>query len=675
MGEFSTSMANEESSFFQDSPVQASPFPNLLSEFVYTRTYSRWLDEEQRRETWTETVDRYMDFIEEERPAVPKRVLKDIRNAILSLKVMPSMRALWAAGDAARRDNTCFYNCSSLPIDSLRAFSEALYVLMQGTGVGFSVERRFTENLPTVPLLTGETVPYKIDDSTEGWADSLYFGLTQWYAGNRVAFDYTGLRPRGAPLKTKGGRASGHEPLKQLHDLCEDTFLGATGRKLRPIECHDILCAIGDIVHVGGFRRAALISFSDPDDGEMRHAKDWSRGDFPAIRYMSNNSAYYEEIPSSEVFWKDWHALVASKSGERGFFRASEKKKGLRAGHILRSNPCGEILLKYTPSIDPFSESGGGNFCNLSAAVMRATDTKKTMAEKVRLATWIGAIQASFTHFPYLRPTWKTVCDQDRLLGVDITGQCDNPGLSDNPEMMLYFNEVARLTAAEAAAYLQINMPVAITCGKPSGNSSQFVDCASGFHPRYAAYYLRRVRIDGKDPLTALMRDAGMQMFKENGQEHIPDAEVPVWVVQFPVKAPEGAMLRNSETAIEMCERYLRVMNSWCSERGHNQSATIYVHEHEWEDLGKWVFAHFDEITGLSFLPFDSGKYRLAPYEEITSKQYEVAQAAMPHIDFSLLTAYEREDRGLGSVELACQGGSCEIDFNRNSIPPVGEAK
>ena len=675
MGEFSTSMADNENTFFQRDSVVASPFPNLLSEFVYTRTYSRWLDDEGRRETWTETVDRYMDFIETERPGVPKRILREIRNGILTMQVMPSMRALWAAGEAARRDNTCLYNCSCLPVDSLRSFSEGLFVLMQGTGVGFSVERRFTDNLPVVPALTGETISYQVVDSTEGWADSLYFGLTQWYAGNKVEFDYSLLRLRGAPLKTKGGRASGPEPLKQLHDLCQETFLGATGRKLRPIECHDIMCAIGDIVHVGGFRRAALISFSDPDDAEMRHAKDWSRGDFPAIRYMSNNSAYYEESPTKETFWKDWNALVASKSGERGFYRVSDRKKGLRTNRILRSNPCGEILLSLTPSEYPFGETGGGEFCNLTCAVMRATDTKETFAAKVRLATWIGAIQASFTHFPYLRSAWTQVCNQDRLLGVDVTGQCDNPGLSDNVGTMLYFNEVARYTAAEATATLGINMPVSITCGKPSGNSSQFVDCASGFHPRYASHYLRRVRIDGKDPLTSLMRDAGVPMFKENGQEHIPDAEVPVWVVQFPVKAPEGAMLRNSETAIQMCERYLRVMNSWCSERGHNQSATIYVHEHEWEGLGEWVFEHFDEITGLSFLPFDSGRYRLAPYEEITAAEYEVAQAAMPHIDFSLLTAYEREDRGLGSVELACSSGACEIDFNRKDMIAIGEAK
>lgn len=641
--------------------LEETMFPNLLSEFIYVRTYSRWMDDELRRETWPETVGRYIDFLATERPIVPKHILEAAREAILSLQVMPSMRALWSAGEAARRDNTCMYNCSFIPLDSLRSFSEALHILMCGTGVGFSVEKKFVDNLPQVANLTGETIPYVVGDSTEGWADSLYFGMTQWFQGNKVAFDYSGLRPRGTPLKIKGGRASGPEPLKRLHDLCEETILAAAGRKLRPIECHDIACAIGDIVHVGGFRRAALISFSDPEDEEMRHAKDWSRGQFPSIRYMSNNSAFWEAKPDEETFWKEWQALVASGSGERGFYRMSPEKLAARRGPF-RSNPCGEINLRYLLSrVAMTGEGGAGSFCNLSAAVMRASDTRESFAEKIRIATWLGTIQASFTNFPYLREGWAKICNEDRLLGVDITGQCDNPALSNDPEAMLYFNKVARETAAEAAAWLGINMPAAITCGKPSGNSSQLVDCASGFHPRFAPYYLRRVRIDGKDPLTALLRDSGVPMFKENGMENLPDAEVPVWVVQFPVKAPEGAMIRNSETAIEMCNRYLHIMRTWCGERGHNQSATIYVREHEWEEVGKWVYENFDLITGLSFLPFDGGKYKLAPYEEISKEQYEAAMAQMPVVDFSLLTIYEREDRGQGATELACSSGSCEL--------------
>lgn len=659
MGDLSTTLS-EQHPISAPQVVDPPTFPNLLSEFVYVRTYSRWLDGEQRRESWTETVDRYVAFLESER-TVPRHILQQAREAILSMQVMPSMRALWAAGEAAKRDNTCMYNCSFVPLDSLRAFSEALYILMCGTGVGYSVETRFTNNLPVVAAPTGQVVPHVVGDSTDGWADSLLFGLTQWFKGHRVAFDYSGVRARGTPLKTKGGRASGPEPLKRLHDLCEDVILSAAGRKLRPIECHDIACTIGEIVMVGGFRRAAMISISDPDDEEMRHAKDWSRGDFPKCRYMANNSAFWSERPNEGTFWSEWNALVASKSGERGFQIDSWHKRANRPVGMVRTNPCAEIGLRFLPSLDAWTgEGGGGQFCNLTAAVMRATDTRETMAEKVRLATWVGAIQASFTHFPYLREGWARTCNEDRLLGVDITGQCDNPRLSQDPETMLYFNRVARETAAEAAAYLGINMPVAICCGKPSGNSSQLVDCASGFHPRYASYYFRRVRVDGKDPLTALMRDSGVPMFKENGMEHLPDAEVPVWVVQFPVKAPAGAMLRNSETAVQMCDRYLHVMKSWCSERGHNQSATIYVLDHEWEAVGRWVYDHFEEITGLSFLPYEGGSYKLAPYQEITAAEYEAAMADMPEVDFNLLTHYEREDRGQGSAELACTSGSCE---------------
>lgn len=292
---------------------------------------------------------------------------------------------------------------------------------------------------------------------------------------------------------------------------------------------------------------------------------------------------------------------------------------------------------------------------------MRAYDTIKTMAEKVRLATWIGVIQATFTYFPYLRDAWKRACDEDRLLGVDITGQCDNPKLSNDPAVMTYLNKVARETAAEAAAVMGINMPVAITCGKPSGNSSQFVDCASGFHPRYAPYYFRHVRTDAKDPLTTLIRDAGIPLFRENGMEDLPEDQVSVWVARFPVKAPEGAMVRDSETAVEMCNRYLHVVRTWCGERGHNQSATIYVREHEWEEVGHWLFEHFDEVTGLSFLPADGGKYKLAPYQEITKEEFESAQAEMPRVDFNLLSAYEQEDRGRGATELACTSGTCEL--------------
>jgi len=1352
-------------------------FRNPLSEFIYVRTYSRWLEAEGRRETWDESVSRYFDFLAQERPEVPQAVLQECRQAVLDMEVMPSMRALWSAGEAARRDNTCVYNCSFHPVDNLRAFSELLHVLMCGTGCGFSVEKEFVSNLPPVgDLKGGDPIPYVIGDSTEGWADALFFGMTHWWKGYRVAFDYSQIRAAGSVLKIKGGRSSGPDPLRRLMEFAEEVVLGAAGRRIKPIECHDICCQIAEIVMVGGFRRAALISISSPDDEEMRHAKDWSRGDFPTIRYMSNNSAYWLDRPSEEVFWGEWSALVRSKSGERGFLIDNwHKRAALREPNTCRTNPCisvrswvntlngprqvsqligqpfeaivdgkvysssdrgfwltgekelfrlattegysleltgnhkvcrvvqsrrvqrfewveaseleagdlirlnnhravelagdevakargwlmgsllgdgtftvessetksdhghlrfwgddaehmavqalervktaglriradakpnqnktngcwqvsstalagmaettygmvpasktitrkleqetedfisgflsglfdadgsvqgsqekgvsvrlgqanlntleaaqrmllrlgvvstiykerqpegyrnlpdgkggygsywckamhelviakdnlfqfesmvgftepakaallvdllgqyrrqpnrerfvvrvesmtsmgvekvydctvpelgafdanglyvhncSEISLRFSRATDPWTgEGGGGSFCvsgdtplitrqglynikdvvgksveiwngerwsevrpfqtgigqklyrvhmsdgsyldttayhrfsvstkdvrsgkfkamtvaemldnpikaarrtepfqivqeggqsvgsdwaytmgaivgdgtvrrktrksgyvwegsyaesfgakdsvmpiqgvagnprvanagnlalqkvsyfcanhdpemvsalktdpealngvfqwcredilsflagwldadgtatdtgrvrlylsgeararkvqllltrcgirssigllgragtetnlgvrrkdlwyvditdcasipchrldtsrghkprfkskfqtirsieelpglhhtfcfeeperhmgvfgntltyqcNLTAAVMRPWDTEASMARKVRLATWLGVIQASFTDFPYLRPAWSEICNQDRLLGVDITGQCDNPALSQNWQVMLNLNRVAQDTAAEAAGWMDLPFPVAITCGKPSGNSSQLLDCASGFHPRHSRYYFRHVRIAASDPLFALVRDSGVPVFKENGQEHLSDEEVSVWVARFPVKAPDHAVLREDETALGQLDRYLNIMRTWCSERGHNQSATIYVREEEWAEVGQWVYDHFDEITGLSFLPYDGGRYTLAPYEEVTASQYREAVNDFPEIDYALLSYYEKEDRGGGSAELACSGGACEVDWS-----------
>lgn len=637
-----------------------TPFPNLLSEFVYKRTYARWNG--QRRENWSETIDRYVEFLREECPTVPAEVFEGIRNNMIDMQVMGSMRAFWSAGVPARRDHTCIYNCSFIPLDNLKAFSEGLYILMQGTGVGFSVERQFVENLPKVASVNGTEIQHKIEDSAEGWADSLYIALVNNYNGTKVKFDLSGIRPAGAVLKTKGGRASGPDPLRRLLEFVQETVLGASGRQLRPIECHDIMCMVGEIVVCGGVRRSALISFSDPEDEEMRHAKNWKRGNFPQIRYMANNSSYYSEKPSEEVFWAEWDALVESQSGERGFSIGNWHNRADRPANDVRSNPCHEIGLRFLRATDPVTgEGGGGQFCNLSAAVMRSEDTPETFAEKVRLATWIGVMQASFTNFPYLRKGWKQTCQEDCLLGVDITGQCDNPELSQNEEAMKYFNQVAINTARIASSVVGINMPVAITCGKPSGNTSQLVDCASGFHPRYSKYYFRHVRIAAHDPLCQMVRDQGLPMFKENGEENKEDKDVKTWVARFPVQAPDGAMLRDSETALEQCERYLQVMRTWCSERGHNQSVTIYPKPHEWREVGEWVYKHFDEITGVSFLPYAGGNYRLAPYEEIDAETYKEALDKMPDIDFGMLSVYEREDRGQGSRELACVGGVCEL--------------
>lgn len=657
----SASLSASLSSFEVDErPV----FRNALSEFVYTRTYARWMPEEGRRETWAESVDRYLAFLQQERN-LPEGLVPDLRKAMLHMDVLPSMRALWSAGDAARRDNTMFYNCSFVPLDNLKAFAELLYILMMGCGVGFSVERQFVSNLPPVAALTAEKVYYTIEDSTEGWANAFYEGLVYWFKGVEVVYDYSLIREAGAPLKVKGGRASGPDPLKRLLDFAQHTVLGANGRQLTSLECHDIACMVGEIVMAGGVRRAALISFSDPDDDTMRHAKDWSRGDFPACRYMANNSAFWYEKPERPVFNREWTALKESGSGERGFFMFPPHKRAARKSDA-RGNPCGEILLRYMKATDPWTGAGGGGqFCNLSAAVMRADDTKDSMARKVRLAAWIGAIQSTFTNFPYLRPGWVQTCDEDRLLGVDITGQCDNPALSNDSEAMSFFNAVARETAKQAAAHLGINEPAAITCGKPSGNSSQLVDCASGFHPRYAPYYIRRVRIANTDPLFRLAREAGVPAHKDNSFADWDDDKCPTWVMEFPVAAPKGAMTRNDETAIQQLNRYLHIMRTWCSEKGHNQSATIYVRDHEWDEVGEWVYTHFDEITGLSFLPYDGGTYKLAPYEEITEAQYHDLMKNFPALDYAMLALYEREDMGNGAQEYACVGGACEVDFSK----------
>lgn len=555
-------------------------------------------------------------------------------------------------------------NCSFLPIDNLKAFAEALYILMCGTGVGFSVERTFIDCLPMVSPPTGESTSYAIEDSTEGWADSLHYALVEGHRGRKVWFDYSKIRPKGSRLRIKGGTASGPEPLERVHNFVASTLEKAVGRRLEPIEAHDIMCMIAEIVMVGGFRRASLISFSDPDDIEMRHAKDWRQGNVPAIRYMANNSAVWFERPSIERFREEWQNLVDSGSGERGFSIMNWNKRAARNTENIRSNPCHEVGLRFKRALNPWTgEGGGAQFCNLTAAVVRPWDTQQTLAHKVRLATWLGCIQASYTHFPYLRPAWKQLCDEDRLLGVDLTGQCDNPELTNNEGVLTSLNTVARMTAAHASMTLDINEPVAITCGKPSGNSSQLVDCASGFHPRYAPYYFRHVRVSAKDPLFKMIRDYGVPVFKENGQEHLPDDKVDVWVVRFPVKSPEGAMLRDHETALEQCERYLRIMRTWCGIKGHNQSATIYVRPNEWWPVGQWLYKHFDEVTGLSFLPHSDAdtKYRLLPYQEITKEQYEEALAALPNIDFNALRMYETDDEGEGASEPACVGGACEL--------------
>tara|TARA_R110000824_G_scaffold2568_3_gene11806 strand:+ start:35 stop:1375 length:1341 start_codon:yes stop_codon:yes gene_type:complete len=441
-----------------------------------------------------------------------------------------------------------------------------------------------------------------------------------------------------------------------------EALQNARGRKLTTLECHDICCSLAEVVVVGGVRRSAMISFSDPDDALMRHAKDWRTSDFPLKRYMSNNSAFFEEKPTREVFDREWEQLALSGSGERGFsidnwWRYADRPKG-----GTRSNPCHEISLRYTLSNNPWTgEGGGGQFCNLSAVVVRKEDTVEELVNKVRIATWIGCIQSTFTHFPYLRPAWARVSREDRLIGVDITGQCDNIRLCSDRGVLELLNNVAVSVAKEASEALGITMPVAITCGKPSGNTSQMLDCSSGFHPRYSKYYYRHVRLSADDPLSALLRDQGVPIFPEVGEENKPTSEVRTWVVRFPIKAPKDSVTRDQETSIQQMTRYLDIMQTWCKVRGHNQSATIYVKDGDWGMVGDWVWEHFDEIVGLSFLPYDGGNYKLAPYEELSEEEYLDMVQDFPEVDFTKLSDYEKTDMGEGSNEIACTGGLCEI--------------
>lgn len=649
--------------YHQWSQMMTNYFRNDLGELVYLRSYARWLEDENRRETWDETVERVCAFLFKDSPVSEEEVAL-IKEMILTQQVMPSMRSLWASGDFASVDNTAIYNCSFLPIDNLKAFSELIYILMQGTGVGFSVESKFVNKLPEVHMLRENiSVIHQVQDSSVGWADTVFFAITNAFKGiGDINIDYSLIRPRGSRLKTKGGRASGPQPLKDAIEFIIDTISSAQGRQLTTLEVYDICCALAEVVVVGGVRRSAMISFSDPNDEDMRHAKDWKMGDFPLKRYMSNNSAYFADRPDKEVFDREWKQLAESGSGERGFSIDNWHKYAPRPKGECRSNPCHEIGLRFKESNDPWTgEGGGGQFCNLSAVVVRPEDTLDTLKLKVRLATIIGCTQATFTNFPYLRPAWKELCQEDRLIGVDLTGQCDNPKLLDNLENLSALNDVAISTASEMSELLGINMPASITCGKPSGNTSQMVDCASGFHPRYSEFYFRHVRISADDPLSDLLRSEGVPMFPEVGQEELPLDKIKTWVARFPIKSPKGSMTRDDETSFDQMERYLTIMKGWCKERGHNQSATIYVKNGDWDKVGQWVWDNFDDIVGLSFLPYDGGNYKLAPYEEITEEEYLDAIQDFPKIDFQRLAEFETYDQGQGSSEIACTGGTCEI--------------
>ena len=624
--------------------------PTDYQTFIATSRYARWLDKEGRRENWGETVSRYIDNIVKP-VAGDNSYIKQIEEAILNLEVMPSMRSLMTAGPAAARDNTCMYNCSYLPVDDLKSFDEAMFILLCGTGVGFSVERQFISKLPEVPKLFESESIVVVKDSKEGWAKALRQVIALLYSGEIPKWDVSKVRPAGARLKTFGGRASGPAPLIDLFNFAVNTFRAAEGRKLSSVECHDLMCKIGEVVVVGGVRRSAMISLSNLSDDRMRHAKSGAWWENNPQRALANNSVSYTEKPDAMSFMREWTALVESGSGERGIFnrQASKKqaeKNGRRdANYEFGTNPCSEIILRPN------------QFCNLTEVVVRATDSFDTLARKVKLATILGTIQSTYTKMPYLRKVWADNTEAERLLGVSLTGIMDNPlmtsknaGLDKTLEKL---REIAIETNREWASLLDIPVAAAISCVKPSGTVSQLVDSASGIHARHNNYYIRTVRGDNKDPLTQFMIDQGIP---SEPCVMKPDQTT---VFSFPMKSPDNAVTRNDTTAIEQLETWLTYQRHWCE---HKPSVTISVRDSEWVDVGAFVYKHFDEMSGVSFLPHSDHTYQQAPYQDCGKSEYEQLLSLMPKaIDWSLLADYEQEDNTSGSQTMACTGDSCEI--------------
>jgi ribonucleoside-diphosphate reductase alpha chain len=612
-----------------------------------------------RRETWEETVDRYFNFVESNLASkndykLPASLKNDLRSAVLNLEIMPSMRALMTAGPALERDNIAGYNCSYVPINSTRSFDEILYILMCGTGVGFSVERQFVNELPVVnEHFEQSSTTIIVDDSKSGWARALRELIAMLYAGQIPSWDVSKVRPAGARLKTFGGRASGPGPLEDLFRFAIRTFQSAAGRKLTSIECHDLVCKIADIVVVGGVRRSALISLSNLTDDRMRHAKSGAWWEDNMQRALANNSVCYTETPDMNSFMEEWLALYQSKSGERGIFnRDSAKKQVARNGRRdpewdFGTNPCSEIILR------PYQ------FCNLTEVVVRATDTPEDLKRKVSLATILGTFQATLTDFKYLRKIWKQNTEEERLLGVSLTGILDNKmmsGKSGQAALVSLLNELrdeAVRVNEEFAKKVGIPQSTAITCVKPSGTVSQLVDSASGIHARHAEYFIRRVRGDKKDPLTQFMIDSGIPC-----EDDVTNPEN-IAVFSFPMRSPKGAVLRDDMTALEQLELWKTYQLEYTE---HKPSITVSVKEHEWMGVGAWVWENFDYVSGVSFLPHSDHTYRQAPYEDIDKETYDQMLKEMPKkIDWSRLAEYEVEDNTEGVQTLACSNGACEI--------------
>lgn len=627
-----------------------NPFPSFYEEFIYKSRYSRWLDTEKRRENWDETVHRYLDFIFNHIDLKDNdgELYGELYNAIYNLEIMPSMRAMMTAGPALERDNTAGYNCSYLPIDDIKAFDEAMYILLCGTGVGFSVERQYIQKLPEVPdrLFDSDTTVV-VKDSKEGWAKAYRQVVSLLYSGEIPKWDTTRVRPAGARLKTFGGRASGPGPLEDLFKFTIQKFRLAVGRRLNSLECHDILCKIGEIVVVGGVRRSAMISLSNLSDDRMRKAKMGEWWNTEPHRALSNNSIAYTEKPEVGAFLQEWLSLYESKSGERGIFnRIASQRQAARNNRRLSdfefgTNPCSEIILR------PYQ------FCNLTEVVIRSGDDFNSFQRKVRLATILGTFQSTLTYFPYLRKIWQQNTEEERLLGVSLTGQMDNIDFVSGKIDLNRLRETAVETNKEWADILGINPSTAITCVKPSGTVSQLVDASSGIHARHADFYIRSVRADNKDPLTVFL--------KETGIPNEPDVMKPdqTTVFYFPIKSPDGSIKRNDMSAIQQLEYWKRIQEEWCE---HKPSITVSVKEHEWPEVGGWVYKNFDIISGVSFLPYSDHSYRQAPYQECSEKEYMDLKERMPkEIRWDDLSFYEQEDNTAGMTTLACSADGCEV--------------
>tara|TARA_B100000941_G_scaffold37559_1_gene22279 strand:+ start:1585 stop:3501 length:1917 start_codon:yes stop_codon:yes gene_type:complete len=631
--------------------------PTKYQEFIHLSRYSRWLPKEGRRETWRETVTRYFDFFQEHlkqscKYSLDKSLREELEDAVIHLKIMPSMRCLMTAGEALKRENIAGYNCSYVAVDRPQAFDEILYVLMNGTGVGFSVERQFVSNLPTVAdEFHPSDTTIVVQDSKMGWAKAFKELVAMLYHGQIPKWDLSKVRPAGAPLKTFGGRASGPEPLRRLFEFTKEIFQNAHGRKLSSIECHDIVCKTAEIVVVGGVRRSALISLSNLSDDRMRVAKSGQWWIDNGQRALANNSACYTEKPDIGIFMDEWKALYDSKSGERGIFnresakKIAEKNERRDVGHDFGTNPCSEIILRSR------------EFCNLSEVVVRPEDTEHTLLNKVRLATILGTFQSTLTNFKYVSKDWKKNCIEERLLGVSLTGIMDNkwtagklPGLD---VLLKNLKQISVDTNKEWSEKLKINQSAAITCVKPSGTVSQLVDSASGIHARHNPYYIRTVRGDKKDPLTKMMVEQG---FPAEDDVMKPNDTT---VFSFPIKCSPDAVFRQDLSAIEQLELWKTYQVHWCE---HKPSVTISVKEEEWIDVGAWVYKNFDLMSGVSFLPYSEHTYKQAPYQDCNEKEYKDLMNKMPtSVDWNKLSQYEKSDMTVGSQELACSAGSCEI--------------